>query len=135
MICAAPWSSSSFATWSATLSASAGAADSDPYWFLYEGTPGGANRNSAEAESTEQDGPEDQRLGDTDAAQGLAEGPPPHAGGGAEQIEAEGGVEGIRLARDTLPDLVLVDINIPDLDGYEVTLRLRGTPARSATHS
>jgi signal transduction histidine kinase len=48
---------------------------------------------------------------------------------GHEVIEAEGGVEGIQLARDTLPDLVLVDINIPDLDGYEVTLRLRGTPA------
>ncbi|MBW2550411.1 MAG: hybrid sensor histidine kinase/response regulator [Deltaproteobacteria bacterium] len=48
---------------------------------------------------------------------------------GHEVIEAEGGVEGIQLARDTLPDLVLVDINIPDLDGYEVTLRLRGMPA------
>jgi signal transduction histidine kinase len=48
---------------------------------------------------------------------------------GHEVIEAEGGVEGIQLARETLPDLVLVDINIPDLDGYEVTLRLRGIGA------
>ena len=48
---------------------------------------------------------------------------------GHEVIEAEGGVEGIQLARDSQPDLVLVDINIPDLDGYEVTLRLRGIPA------
>lgn len=48
---------------------------------------------------------------------------------GHEVIEAEGGVEGIKLARETQPDLVLVDINIPDLDGYEVTLRLRGIPA------
>jgi signal transduction histidine kinase len=48
---------------------------------------------------------------------------------GHEVIEAEGGVEGIQLARDTQPDLVLVDINIPDLDGYEVTLRLRGIAA------
>ncbi|MGB5813267.1 MAG: hybrid sensor histidine kinase/response regulator, partial [Polyangiales bacterium] len=48
---------------------------------------------------------------------------------GHEVIEAEGGVEGIRVAREQLPDLVLVDINIPDLDGYEVTLRLRGIPA------
>jgi signal transduction histidine kinase len=47
---------------------------------------------------------------------------------GHEVIEAEGGVEGIQLARDSQPDLVLVDINIPDLDGYEVTLRLRGIP-------
>lgn len=48
---------------------------------------------------------------------------------GHDVIEAEGGVEGIRIARETRPDLVLVDINIPDLDGYEVTLRLRGIPA------
>ncbi len=48
---------------------------------------------------------------------------------GHEVIEAEGGVEGVRLAREMQPDLVLVDINIPDLDGYEVTLRLRGIPA------
>lgn len=48
---------------------------------------------------------------------------------GHEVVEAEGGVEGIHLARETQPDLVLVDINIPDLDGYEVTLRLRGIPA------
>ena len=32
---------------------------------------------------------------------------------GHDVIEAEGGVEGIQLARDTLPDLVLVDINRP----------------------
>ena len=48
---------------------------------------------------------------------------------GHEVIEAECGVDGIRLAREMVPDLVLVDINIPDLDGYEVTLRLRGMPA------
>jgi signal transduction histidine kinase len=48
---------------------------------------------------------------------------------GHEVIEAESGVQGIQLARDTNPDLVLVDINIPDLDGYEVTLRLRGIPS------
>lgn len=48
---------------------------------------------------------------------------------GHEVIEAQGGVEGIQLARELIPDLVLVDINIPDLDGYEVTLRLRGMPA------
>ncbi len=44
---------------------------------------------------------------------------------GHEVLEAEGGVEGIRLARERRPDLVLVDVRMPDLDGYEVTLRLR----------
>ncbi|MCB9591600.1 MAG: hybrid sensor histidine kinase/response regulator [Sandaracinaceae bacterium] len=45
---------------------------------------------------------------------------------GHEVIDAEGGIEGIRLARERTPDLVLVDVRMPDLDGYEVTLRLRG---------
>ncbi len=44
-------------------------------------------------------------------------------------IEAESGLEGIRKAGAERPDLVLVDINVPDLDGYEVTLRLRGMPS------
>ncbi|HHH28895.1 MAG TPA: hybrid sensor histidine kinase/response regulator [Polyangiaceae bacterium] len=48
---------------------------------------------------------------------------------GHQVSEAEGGIEGIRLARETQPDLVLVDLRLPDLDGYEVTLRLRGIRA------
>ncbi len=44
-------------------------------------------------------------------------------------IEAEDGLEGIRKACAERPDLVLVDINLPHLDGYEVTLRLRGEAA------
>jgi signal transduction histidine kinase len=47
---------------------------------------------------------------------------------GHEVVDACSGLEGIRLASERRPDLVLVDINIPDLDGYEVTLRLRGIP-------
>ncbi len=47
---------------------------------------------------------------------------------GHELFEASGGIEGIRLARSIDADLVLVDINIPDLDGYEVALRLRAEP-------
>ncbi len=45
---------------------------------------------------------------------------------GHEVDDAASGLEGIRLAVLRRPDLVLVDINVPDLDGYEVTLRLRG---------
>jgi signal transduction histidine kinase len=44
---------------------------------------------------------------------------------GFEVIDAADGLEGIRKARVEKPDLVLVDIAIPGLDGYEVTLRLR----------
>jgi two-component system cell cycle response regulator DivK len=45
-----------------------------------------------------------------------------------EVLEAENGMEGIELARTELPDLILVDINMPDMDGYEVTTRLRQIP-------
>jgi signal transduction histidine kinase len=48
---------------------------------------------------------------------------------GHEVIDAADGLEGIRLAIEKRPDLVLVDLNIPGLDGYEVTLRLRSEPS------
>src|ERR1051325_5915310 len=47
---------------------------------------------------------------------------------GFEVVDAADGLEGIRKACDLKPDLVLVDIAIPGLDGYEVTLRLRAEP-------
>src|SRR5882724_2797563 len=50
---------------------------------------------------------------------------------GFEVIDAADGLEGIRLALQQRPDLVLVDIAIPGLDGYEVTLRLRSEPSLS----
>jgi signal transduction histidine kinase len=47
---------------------------------------------------------------------------------GFEVVDAEDGIEGVRKAYDEQPDLVLIDIAIPGLDGYEVTLRLRADP-------
>ena len=47
---------------------------------------------------------------------------------GFDVVDAADGVEGIRKAISEHPDLVLVDIAIPGLDGYEVTLRLRAEP-------
>jgi signal transduction histidine kinase len=44
---------------------------------------------------------------------------------GHDVIDAADGLEGVRQAIAQRPDLVLVDLNIPGLDGYEVTLRLR----------
>src|SRR5260221_8717713 len=43
--------------------------------------------------------------------------------------DAADGLEGVQLACAERPDLVLVDLNLPGLDGYEVTLRLRGEPS------
>jgi signal transduction histidine kinase len=48
---------------------------------------------------------------------------------GHEVIDATDGLEGVRCALTLRPDLVLVDLNIPGLDGYEVTLRLRSEPS------
>jgi response regulator RpfG family c-di-GMP phosphodiesterase len=47
---------------------------------------------------------------------------------GHQLLEAETGIEGIRLATVHQPDLILLEVNLSDLDGYEVTLRLRGMP-------
>ncbi|MFO0666394.1 MAG: hybrid sensor histidine kinase/response regulator [Polyangiaceae bacterium] len=48
---------------------------------------------------------------------------------GHEVVDAVDGLEGVRLALTERPDLVLVDLNLPGLDGYEVTLRLRAERA------
>ncbi len=46
---------------------------------------------------------------------------------------AEDGTKGLALARETLPTLILVDINIPGMNGYETTTRLRTMPHLRAT--
>ena len=43
------------------------------------------------------------------------------------------GKEAIRFAVDFQPDVVLLDIMLPDLDGYEVCQRLRANPALKYT--
>jgi len=48
---------------------------------------------------------------------------------GHEVRAAQSGTEGIELARSAALDFVLVDIGLPDIDGYEVARRLRSHPA------
>ncbi|MDD5307621.1 MAG: hybrid sensor histidine kinase/response regulator [Deltaproteobacteria bacterium] len=45
---------------------------------------------------------------------------------GWEVVDAVTGLSGIRQAMAANPDVILVDIQLPDMDGYEVTLKLRG---------
>jgi CheY-like chemotaxis protein len=42
------------------------------------------------------------------------------------------GAEGVRLAREALPDLVLMDVSIPVMDGWEATRVLKADPATAA---
>ncbi len=47
---------------------------------------------------------------------------------GYQTLEAVTGAEGLRLAREKLPDLVLMDIQLPDIDGITALGRLRADP-------
>ena len=44
---------------------------------------------------------------------------------GYETISAKHGLETLRLVRDDKPDLVILDINMPQMDGFEVLKKLR----------
>jgi CheY-like chemotaxis protein len=43
--------------------------------------------------------------------------------------EAVNGLEGIEQVKSVNPEVILLDINLPDIDGYEVARRLRKDPA------
>ncbi|MDJ0553155.1 MAG: response regulator [Microcoleaceae cyanobacterium MO_207.B10] len=47
-------------------------------------------------------------------------------------IEAENGKQGIKFAQEQVPDLILCDVMMPELDGYEVLKLLRINPLTEA---
>ncbi len=51
---------------------------------------------------------------------------------GYETIEAVNGEEGILKARDTSPDLVLMDIVMPGMNGFQATRKLSKDPVTSS---
>lgn len=45
---------------------------------------------------------------------------------GYEVLEAEDGNTALRVTREEKPDLVLMDVNLPDIDGLDATRQLKG---------
>jgi CheY-like chemotaxis protein len=52
---------------------------------------------------------------------------------GYETLQATDGAEGVRTAIEAQPDLVLLDLRMPRMDGYEAVDRIRGCPELEKT--
>lgn len=48
--------------------------------------------------------------------------------GGYDLLSAKSGKEGLEVAEQEIPDLILCDINLPDISGVEVCKRLKANP-------
>jgi len=47
---------------------------------------------------------------------------------GFEVLIATDGAEGVAMAGETLPDLILMDLSLPVMDGWEATGRIKAAP-------
>jgi CheY-like chemotaxis protein len=51
---------------------------------------------------------------------------------GYEVLTAENGTEGLQAARTMIPDLILLDLGLPEIDGWECARRLKADPVTRA---
>ena len=50
---------------------------------------------------------------------------------GHEMLEAENGLDSLVIAAEKVPDLILMDVNIPGMDGLETTAKMKQNPRLS----
>jgi two-component system, cell cycle response regulator DivK len=55
------------------------------------------------------------------------------AGSGYEVVEAADGLAGVAKAQSERPDLILMDIQLPVLDGYDATRQIKANPDLKTT--
>ncbi len=51
---------------------------------------------------------------------------------GFRAVTAKDGLEAVRIAREEIPDLILTDLHMPNLDGIGAAMQIRGTPELNA---
>ena len=54
---------------------------------------------------------------------------------GYRLLKAVNGLSGVEIAEREAVDLILLDINLPDIDGYEVARRLRSSAKSTLLHT
>jgi two-component system, cell cycle response regulator DivK len=50
---------------------------------------------------------------------------------GYNVLEAQDAYQALQVVQQQRPDLILMDINMPEIDGYTLTARFKGTPGLS----
>ena len=51
-----------------------------------------------------------------------------------EIIEAPNGLEALKICEDNVPDMIILDLNMPEMDGYTLTAEIRNHPKLKELH-